>query len=215
MMGRHISSLYFDYRPAGWHLAGCAAAVSNRWEVTEYTWQPSYIPKSEHTIRLFCPECGAAMFFSWQENDEADKPTVEREQTRAEHIGYGSKPERVAGLFLHAGPPLLCGQGPDAYYLTRTKDRPRARGDVAGMVGQKRGRRGGIRWVAGIGCGELGGIERAADGDFASKAAAVKWVAGELAAADWLPDSDDSHGWVSGPSVPVAGALVILGNPPD
>jgi len=194
MMGRHISSLYFDYRPVGRHQAGCAAAASNRWEVTEYTWAPSWSSKTEYTIRLACPECGNAVFFAWKEDDNAEEVPVKREQVSAKYIGYGSKPERCAGLWLHAGPSLGYGvdkDGPTAYYLTTTKEQPRTPEDVAGIVGWKTGPRGGIRWVAGVGCtdrGTMGCTDRGsagriADHDFGSRPAAVKWVAAELAAA--------------------------------
>lgn len=185
-MGRHIASLYFDYKPFGWHQPGCAAAASSQWEVTEYTWAPSYSKTTETTIRLACHECGAVVLLTWKQDDEAGQATVKQEHTHARHVGYGSKPQQCAGLWLHAGPSMWRGEenGPTSYYLTRTKERPATHADVVGVVGWQMGKRGGIRWVAGIGCTEHGNVERNnGDGDFASRPAAVKWVMAELAAA--------------------------------
>ena len=183
-MGRHIASLYLDYRPFGRHQPGCAAAASSQWEVTEYRWEPSYTQTSEITVRLACHACGAVVLLAWKEDDEAEKPTVQQEHTHADHIGYGSKPAHVAGLWLHAGPSLWPGEknGPSAYYLTKTKERPRTRADVVGIVAWKMGKRGGTKWVAGVGCDEFGSAERVADDEFASRPAAVKWVAAQIAA---------------------------------
>lgn len=183
MMGRHIASLYLDYRPFGRHQPGCAAAASSQWEVTEYTWEPYGSQESEDTIRLACHECGAVVLLAWKSTVE--ESPVKQEHTHADHIGYGSKPARVAGLWLHPGPSLWRGEqnGPTAYYLTKTKERPRTHADVVGVVGWKMGPRGGTKWVAGTGCTERGNVKRAADREFDSRPAAVKWVAAELAAA--------------------------------
>jgi hypothetical protein len=184
-MGRHIASLYLDYRPFGRHQPGCAAAASSQWEVTEYRWEPPYKAESEITVRLACHECGAVVLLAWKEDGEAEKATVQQEHTHADYIGYGSKPARVAGLWLHPGPSMWRGEenGPTAYYLTKTKERPRTHADVVGVVGWKMGPRGGTKWVAGTGCTDRGSIERAADGEFASRPAAVKWVVAEIDAA--------------------------------
>lgn len=173
--GQNIRSLYFGYEPVREHAPGCPREGSDLWEATRFT-NESYGGQVRETVfRFVCAECGAAAFFR---TDGA--PGEER--THASTIGFGSKPERVAGLWLHPGPLLLHGdgRGPAAFYVTRTKDRPREPGDVTGVVAWQLGPRGGVRWRAGLGVTEHGSAGTVAGSDFSSRRAAVAWIAGQL-----------------------------------
>lgn len=101
------------------------------------------------------------------------------ETTHASEVGYGSKPERVAGVWLWPGPRIWHGdgRGPVAYFITATKDRPRCPEDVVGRVAWSLGPRGGIRWSAGLGCTGHGTVLESAGQTWPSRRAAVAWVA--------------------------------------
>jgi hypothetical protein len=173
--GRHITSLYFEYNPVNRHAPGCPRQGSDLWEVTRYAYEGFSGETRETTVRILCAECGAAMFFSTD-------GTLAEECTDASVIGFGSRPERAAGLWLHPGPVLWRGEGhgPASFYVTRTKDRPRTPGDVTGAVGWGLGPRGGTRWNAGLGLTQHGNIQTPAGRDFTSRRAAVAWIAGQL-----------------------------------
>jgi hypothetical protein len=168
---RDISLQYFGFRPALRHLGGCARTGSEACDATVHTWESADGRSVETTFRLACPDCGAMTFFGF--DSEAST-----EFTSSADIGFGSKPERVAGLWLHPGPRLLRGDehGPAAFYVTRGKDRPRDPADVLGAVAWHFGPRLGVKWSAGLGLTERGNAQTRADRDFGSKRAAVNWV---------------------------------------
>jgi hypothetical protein len=175
--GQHISALYFGYRPVAGHLPECSRAGTDVWEATRFTWDGLDGETRETTFRFACLECGVVAFQSF------DGAVSGLEHTHATEIGYGTRPERVAGLWLHPGPRIWHGdeRGPTAYYVTRGKDRPRQPADVAGMTGWHLGRRGGLRWSAGLGATDYGTVQTSAGQDFASRRAAVAWIAAQLA----------------------------------
>jgi hypothetical protein len=169
-----IDSLYFDYRPAAGHLESCLRRGTDAWEVTRHV-SRSYgdDDKSEVTIRLACHDCGVVHF------ESARSENLSTEIAHGSEIGYGSRPERVAGLWLWPGPRIWHGdgRGPTVYLITATKDRPTRPEDVLGKVGWCLGRRGGIHWSAGVGCGRYGSVLEAAEQTWPSRRAAVAWVA--------------------------------------
>lgn len=177
--GRDVFAMYFCYAAAAEHVAGCSRAGTDLWEVTRYT-QYNYTGTDEvreTTVRLVCHECHTVHF-------ERSPGLMERETVPASEAGYGAAPEKVAGLWLHPGRPLPFpfGKGPERYYITRCKDRP-ALADVLGMVAWTRGPRGGTRWGAGAGLTEWGSAERGSGQQWASRTAAVRWVAAQHAVA--------------------------------
>lgn len=174
LTGRTIEALYFGYQPAAGHLDGCPRRGSDTWDVTRYT-RLSFDGQARETVlRLACGQCGVLHFCSFDGEST--------ETTHASVLGFGRKPEKVAGLWLHAGPPLWYGddRGPLSWYVTVTRDRPQRPEDVAGVVGWSTGPRGGIRWRAGIGVTEYGNAREAAGQDFASRRAAVAWIAARV-----------------------------------
>lgn len=176
MSGRDIRDLYFGYRPVASHMPDCSLLNSDTWEVTRHTWENFDGSKVETTVRLACHECGSITFMKFDEEASC-------RSTSASAVGYGSRPERAGGLWLHPGPryDFWAERGPTAYYVTRTKERPREPGDVAGIVGWGTGPRGGVRWEAGTGCTEYGSVEHGAGRHFTSRRAAVAWIAAQLA----------------------------------
>jgi hypothetical protein len=175
--GQDIASLYFRYKSAAGHMPKCALAGTDTWETTRFTWSSFDGSKTQTTLRLACGECGAVTFLRFDEEESF-------EATHASQVGFGTRPERVAGLWLHPGPLIWRhdDRGPTSFYVTRTKDRPRDPADVAGVVGWHLGKRGGVRWSAGTGCTAYGSIEVGAGQDFASRRAAVAWIAAALTA---------------------------------
>lgn len=174
-LGQNIRSLYFDYRPVNRHAPGCPREGSDVWEAAFYTYENFDGEVKETVVRFLCAECGAVAFFS-------AGGSLSEEYTDTGEIGFGSKPERCAGLWLHAGPTLWRGEGhgPSAFYVTRTKDRPRETEDLVGAVSWFTGPRGGIRWQVGMGATKYGSAKTAADRDFGSRRAAVAWIADRL-----------------------------------
>jgi hypothetical protein len=170
----NISSLYFRFRPVAGHEPGCPREGTDTWEVT---WYVRDFPRDETTIRLACADCGTVAFF-------AADGSLSTEHTHASQIGWGSRPDKVAGLWLHAGPPVWYrdDRGPTAYYVTTTPARPSEPGQAAGIVGWHTGPRGGIRWGAGLDPTDHGTVAVAAGRDFSSRRAAVAWIAAQLAA---------------------------------
>jgi len=167
-----IDGLYFDYGPAAAHTAGCPRAGTDVWEVTRHQYASYSGDRTEVTIRLACHDCGAVHF-------ERSGHELATENTHASQIGYASKPDRVAGLWLWPGPRIWPGddRGPASYLITAAKDRPRRPEHVLGRVAWSLGRRGGIRWSAGLGCGPGGGVLTASGQTWTSRRAAVAWVA--------------------------------------
>ena len=176
-MARNISSLYFRYEPVAAHLPDCPHAGTDMWEATRFTWRGFDGEVRDDTLRLACHACGAVAFMA------ADREMPEVERTSASEIGYASRPERVAGLWLHPGPRIWRGddRGPTSYYVTVARDRPRVPGDVAGVVGWQLGPRGGVRWAAGLGLTGTGRAREPAGQDWPSRRAAVAWIAARIA----------------------------------
>jgi len=173
-LAKSIDALYFDYQPVAGHLEGCRFHGTDLWEVTRHTeYVPSWSDRSpEVTLRLACSECGVVHFQML--NTEGSSET-----THANEVGYGNKPERVLGMWLHPGPRIWHGdeRGPARFYVTASKDRPRQPGDVLGMVGWSLGRRGGVRWSAGVGCTGHGTVEvSSGDQTWPSRRGAVAWI---------------------------------------
>lgn len=182
-MSEHISQLYFDYQALNGHRDGCTRGPDT-WEVARRIEHNPFPKGSEDEIRrtslrLYCPECGAVQFFRTPGH-------LEREFASSAELGFGSEPERVSGLWLWAGPELLpgAGWGPDAYYVTTHKFRPRRASQVAGVIGQGRASaraNAAVRWFAGLGCNDYGGCMQAGPEDgFKTRGGAAKWIAAQL-----------------------------------
>ncbi len=177
-----ISTLYLKYQALAAHAPGCSRAAADLWEVTQfedYIFSDDPEPKRT-TIRLVCTECNVACLQTWE-----GVPTRMSQTTTAD-LGYGSAPIRQHGLVLWAGPILgyfAREHGPWSYYVTTGLQRPSKTADIAGIVGWHQTIRGAIKWSAGVGLTAYGSAERGAETPFASRGAAVKWIAGQLAAA--------------------------------
>jgi len=176
---RTISALYLDYRPVAGHMPACSRAGTDLWEATSFGCANRTGETAEYTLRFACFECGAVSFFQFDSGPHTG------EATHAGNVGYGSAPQRVQGLWLHPGPRIWRNdeRGPASYFVTRAKGRPQADTDILGMVGWHLGRRGGVRWRAGLGyagCyGSYGSVQVAAGQEFGSRRAAVAWIAGQ------------------------------------
>lgn len=180
-LAKSIDALYFGYKPVAGHAEDCLRRGTDVWEVTRHTeYVPSWSDRHpEVTLRLACHECGVIYF-----QTTGAEPSFQT--THASEIGYASRPEKVAGVWLHPGPRIWHGdeRGPSRFYVTATKDRPRQPADVLGMVGWSLGRRGGVRWGAGVGCTGHGTVEvSSGDQTWTSRRAAVAWVVANAAGA--------------------------------
>ncbi|MFI6290008.1 hypothetical protein ACIBEJ_00395 [Nonomuraea sp. NPDC050790] len=103
-------------------------------------------------------------------------------------IGYGTAPIPAAGVWLHAGAPLLAGwgiedEGPDYYLITRSKERPTSWHEVLGIIGQARHRSRQVksRWHAGTHFRFPAGLHYSphltlVEDRLKSRTAAVRWV---------------------------------------
>jgi hypothetical protein len=171
MIGRSIDDLYFRYQPVAGHVVGCPHRDTNLWETTRFTWVSFDGDRTETTIRYACRQCGMVNF-------EHVDSAMSFECTHASQVGYGSRPERVLGVWLHPGPRIWHGdeRGPMVYLVTASKEPPRRPEDVTGKVAWFLGPRGGVRWSAGLGCTGHGTVVTAADQNWASRRAAVAWV---------------------------------------
>lgn len=174
--GHSIRSLYFDFVPAAGHGPGCPRHGSNEWEVTRCLDTRYDGEVRRTTLRYACHQCGAVVFETFDGRPASFQPS------HASETGYGSRPERVAGLWLWPGPRIWPGEerGPASYYVTRGKDRPREPGEAVAVIGWHLGPRGGVRWTAGLRPTGHGTVTARADQDFASRRAAAAWVAGQL-----------------------------------
>jgi hypothetical protein len=174
--GHGISDLYFGYLSPAGHLPGCPHAGTGIWEATQHVRRGPDGEARETTFRFACHDCGVVHF------ESIDGAMSSFETTHATEAGYGSKPEKVLGLWLWPGPRIWHGdeRGPMAYYVTRDKERPRAPGDVAAVVGWGTGPRGGTRWRAGLEPSDYGTVKTPAGQDFPSRRAAVAWVAAQI-----------------------------------
>jgi hypothetical protein len=171
-LAKSIDALYFDYTPVAGHLEGCRFRGTDTWEVTRHTWESFDGERVEETIRLACHDCGVVHFRGPSDGIGS------QETTHADQVGYASKPERTAGVWLHPGPRIWYGddRGPLAYFVTASKVPPHRPEDVIGKVGWSLGPRGGVRWGAGIGATDHGAVVRAAEQTWPSRRAAVAWV---------------------------------------
>ena len=170
MITHNIDDLYFRYRSVAGHLEGCSRRGSDVWEVTRYV-RERYPDGAETVIRYACHQCGVVGF----ERADGD---MSIEHTHASQVGYGSKPERVLGVWLHPGPRIWYGddRGPAAYLVTAGKEPPARPGDVLGKVGWSLGPRHGVRWAAGLGCTGHGTVLASSGQTWTSRRAAVAWV---------------------------------------
>lgn len=179
-----IAELYFKYESTGGHQPGCKRGPDS-WEVTRYIEYRMFPKDDEHEIqrtslRLYCPECGKIEFFRVAGH-------IDRQFSDTDITGWGQAPIRMGNLWLWPGPELIRGYGlgPDAYYVTTDKIRPRDPGQVAGVIGQ--GRRSAranasVRFYASLGCTEYGrGKQPGPEDGFRTPTAAAKWIAGQLA----------------------------------
>lgn len=173
-MIQHISTQYFGYQSAAGHLGTCSRHGTDVWEVTRWR-DVSFDEEIRQTvIRLVCSECGVIHL-------ETATGDVSTSTTHAGELGFGSRPQREAGLWLWAGPLIWHGddRGPTVFFLTADKVRPRSADDVLGAVGWSVGPRGGVRWFAGTGYTGYG-VKTGYSGHFTTRRAAVKWAAAEL-----------------------------------
>lgn len=164
---RSIKAQYLGFEPITAHAGSCSRAGSDVWETSRHRQSWSVLDGSgardETTIRALCSECGVVAY-------ERFTGLSSFEVTSTQETGYGLPAERVAGLWLHAGPRFgwRDDRGPEAFYVTRVKDRPCTEDDLVGAVSWYTTHRGAIRWQAKTG-------ERTAD-DFKSRRAAVQWI---------------------------------------
>lgn len=187
-----IADHYFEFVPMTGHQKTCSRYGTAVWEVARHRRERMRSEEdggdfTELTTRTLCSECGVVRL------EHSDGESYET--THVDRIGYGSKPQRCAGLWLHPGP--LWGRheldqlGPEAFYVTGSPSRPTTREDVIGQVGWFKTPRGAVRWYAGYGLvsdSRVGRLKKVpSSNEFKSKTAAVKWVAEqhatELAAA--------------------------------
>lgn len=185
-----IHRTYFGYAPLGGHEHGCRAD-NGGWEVSIATDE-----RVDHDnvadLRLVCRSCGRVVLLHGKNY----------EFTSVERIGYGSKPERCAGVWLHAGQPLTylsTDPGPWDYYVTGYLTPPADESEVLGIITRAITPRGAQRWLAGYGQRPGGGAITNTDERFKTKFAAVRWITAEhtrqladlAAAVDHIATPDD------------------------
>ncbi|MET8140015.1 hypothetical protein ABZU32_06870 [Sphaerisporangium sp. NPDC005288] len=174
----NIHREYFDWQSIGVHAPGCRETL---WEVRTLH-RKRYKGGYEAGMRALCRSCSVVRELLASIGPEADPDSGDRlsgtseRTTAAAVVGYGSPAERVAGLWLHPGPPLLHGEPPGAYLLTADRRTPGAPAEVLGIVARQRGRRGGLLWTAGYGYHPPTNTTHG----FKSRTAAVRWVAEQI-----------------------------------
>lgn len=183
-----IGDHYFAFQPPVEHEQDCSLHGTGMWEVTRLKRDHSVLApdgsRDETITRLVCRQCGVVHI-------ETAHGSTSFEFTSVDRIGYGAKPKRSCGLWLHPGPyfelSFTDDRGPEMYYVTGGDEPPFSPDVVIGVVGWKLGQRGGLRWYAGYGLseGKYGfHVTRNADpDDFKSQRAAVQWVVDQHAAA--------------------------------
>jgi hypothetical protein len=174
-----ISTHYFGFRPVAGHFEDCPHHGTDMWEVTRYRDTRFDGEVRETVFRFACHDCGAVHL------ETVDGEPGTTETTSSAKVGYASRPEKVAGLWLWPGPLMFYDddkRGPTAFYVTETRTRPRQPGDTVGLVAWGLGPRYGIKWQAGMGVSGHHTVTVRAEQDFSSRRAAVAWIAGELAA---------------------------------
>ncbi|MFC6885261.1 MULTISPECIES: hypothetical protein [Actinomadura] len=179
-----IGELYFDFAPLDDHRPTCSRAGTALWEVarlgrSRLRSQESGGDYTETTLRMLCRECGVVRL----ERGEG----LIHELTNVAQIGYGGKPSRCAGLWLHPGPLFgyreLDELGPETFYATGSATAPTAREDVIGTVSWYKTERRATRWSAGYRLTEYGNAARVPNPNhFSSKTAAARWIAEQHAA---------------------------------
>lgn len=184
-----ISDHYFGFVPLDGHRKTCSRFGTALWEIAHLRRERLRSEEAggdvvETITRTLCSECGVVRL---EHGDSGGSET-----TNVDRIGYGAKPQRCAGLWLHPGPlwgwAEVDAHGPEAYYVTGSPTTPATRDDVLGQVGWFKTRRGAVRWYAAYGLTKAGHMGRRPDpNEFKSRTAAAKWVAeqhgAELAAA--------------------------------
>jgi hypothetical protein len=191
-----------DWSPFAAHAPGCKRTG---WDVRQH--------RVEHTgghreiaIRAICSEsggCGLVFEFHVSLAPDRDPETEDLRSgegwstSGVERIGYGTKPQRVGDVWLHAGPPFAAfswteEEGPAWWYVTRSSTPPTDYKDTLGKVYRlrKAGRQ--LKGRVGAGAGwkprtRYGGMHLVETReDLASVRVAARWVeqrAAELAAA--------------------------------
>jgi hypothetical protein len=190
-----ISRDYFGFRQID-HPDGCSQPG---WEVQE-RYETNGAEVRELVIRIVCPEPkGCGTWHEWTselcrvQDPESGEPHggLTTRGGPVASIGYGTAPIRCAGMWLHAGPPMLAGEDPEGYLVTETAERPRRWQDVLGVIGQvrSRGRQTKKRWFA---AASLIKAEYALPSwgcrteQQTSRIAAVRWVVEQAATDDVL-----------------------------
>lgn len=184
---------YMDWTPMAQHGPDCKRTG---WDVRQH--------RTEHinghreiAIRAICPEaggCGRMFELHVSLAPDRDPKTEDLRSGEAsssgsvELIGYGTKPQRVGDVWLHAGPPfapysrLIEQEGPEWWYVTRSATPPATRADTLGKVFtlRKNGRQLKSRFGAGTGWEPrpyYGGANlREIREDLTSIRAAAQWV---------------------------------------
>lgn len=170
MLRRSIHEQYFGFRPVAGHMPDCPLYGTDMWEVTRNRAEPLGGGQAEITIRMICRKCGVV---------QSETGTGEAsESTSTEKIGYGSRPSRSFGLWLHPGPAFayLDDRGPESYFVTGSPTPPATESEVIGIISCYQTRRDATRWRGGYGYRTGGGVEQAEEG-LSSRNKAVHWVA--------------------------------------
>jgi len=172
-----ISTQYFGFSPVAGHAEGCPHYGTDAWEVTRYRDTRFDGEVRETVFRFACHDCGVIHV------ETVDGEPGTTETTSGSEVGYAVRPERVAGLWLWAGPRMFYRDehGPMSFYVTQTKARPRSPADTVGIVGWGLGPRGGIKWQAGMGVSDHRTVAVRSEQDFTSRRGAVAWIAAQLA----------------------------------
>lgn len=190
---------YVDWKPFAAHADGCKRTG---WDVREHRIE-HISGRREIAVRAICAETGGCgRVFELHVSLAADRDP-ETEDLRSgegwssggvDLIGYGTKPQRVGGVWLHAGPPIAGwarDEGPEWWYVTRSATPPTGRAGTLGKVFalRKNGRMIKSRFGGGAGWKrDRYDVEllREIRDDLTSRTAAARWVeqrAAELAAA--------------------------------
>ncbi len=198
-MSASIRDLYFGWNELT-HAADCKRPVWEAATRTEERHWPRYggpehaCPNGDECshsstytrteVRLVCRSCDVVRVMAGEEHSFGSTTTA--------HYGYGSAPERKAGLLLWPSGPLFqeSGEPPWEYLVTRPGVTRVTEDDVVAAIAQSRGKRGAKQWSA--------VAVRHADGPYGlrpfryarantglrSVGAAAKWIAAQLQAAE-------------------------------
>lgn len=183
-----IADHYLGFTPTTSHLKDCKFAGTDMWEVARLHRTRRRAAEyggdyTETIVRLLCRTCGVVHM------DHGESWGTQT--TTTEQIGYGAKPQRCAGLWLHPGPVRYNhadSHEPELLYVTGSQTPPADHTDVIGIIGWERpfngSRYGAVRWWAGLGVTEDGRARTLAPEDLTlkSRTAATRWVAEQHAA---------------------------------